>query len=40
VRNGILIYRDNSHLTATAARVLAEAFRQTVRAKGINLRGQ
>ena len=40
VRNGILIYSDNSHLTATAARVLTEAFRQTVRAKGINRRGQ
>jgi peptidoglycan/LPS O-acetylase OafA/YrhL len=40
VRNGILIYRDNSHLTATAARVLTEAFRQTVQAKGINLSGQ
>jgi len=40
VRNGILIYRDNSHLTATAARLLTDAFRQTVQAKDINLRGQ
>ena len=39
VRNGILIYRDNSHLTATAARVLTEAFRQTAQAKQIDLRG-
>ncbi|MEN3317655.1 MAG: hypothetical protein V7643_1056 [Mycobacterium sp.] len=40
VRNGILLYRDNSHLTATAAKVLTEAFRQSVQSKAVNLRGQ
>jgi hypothetical protein len=38
-RNGILLYRDNSHLTATAARVLTEAFRQMIQVKGVDLRG-
>jgi peptidoglycan/LPS O-acetylase OafA/YrhL len=38
-RNGVLLFRDNSHLTATAARVLTEAFRQMVQLKGIDLRG-
>jgi peptidoglycan/LPS O-acetylase OafA/YrhL len=40
VRNGILLYRDNSHLTATAAKVLTEAFRQSVQSKAVDLRGQ
>lgn len=39
-RNGVLIFRDNSHLTATAARILLEAFRQQANSRGIDLSGR
>ena len=36
-RNGILLYRDDSHLTVTAVRALLPAVEQQIRDKGIDL---
>lgn len=38
VRNSILLYRDNSHLTQTAAELFTHAFRQMLLAKGVPVR--
>jgi peptidoglycan/LPS O-acetylase OafA/YrhL len=39
VRNGTLLYRDDSHLTATAVKALLPAIQAQVRDKGIDLSG-
>jgi peptidoglycan/LPS O-acetylase OafA/YrhL len=40
VRNGTLLYRDDSHLTATAVKALQPAIQAQVRDKGIDLSGR
>jgi SGNH domain (fused to AT3 domains) len=40
VRNGTLLYRDDSHLTATAVKALLPAIQAQVRDKGIDLSGR
>lgn len=39
-RNGILLYRDDSHLTVTAVKTLTPAIEQQIRDHGINLGGR
>ena len=39
-RNGTLLYRDDSHLTATAVKALLPAIQAQVRDKGIDLSGR
>jgi len=40
VRNGMLLYRDDSHLTATAVKALTPAMQAQIREKGIDLSGR
>jgi peptidoglycan/LPS O-acetylase OafA/YrhL len=40
VRNGTLLYRDDSHLTATAVKALLPAMQAQIRDKGIDLTGR
>ena len=40
VRNGTLLYRDDSHLTATAVKALLPAIQAQIREKGIDLSGR
>ncbi|WNG92314.1 acyltransferase family protein [Mycobacterium sp. ITM-2016-00318] len=40
VRNGTLLYRDDSHLTATAVKALLPAVQAQIRDKGIDLSGR
>jgi peptidoglycan/LPS O-acetylase OafA/YrhL len=40
VRNGTLLYRDDSHLTATAVKALLPAIQAQIRDKGIDLSGR
>jgi peptidoglycan/LPS O-acetylase OafA/YrhL len=40
VRNGTLLYRDDSHLTATAVKALLPAVQAQIREKGITLSGR
>ncbi|WP_082950904.1 acyltransferase family protein [Mycobacterium sp. 1164985.4] len=40
VRNGTLLYRDDSHLTATAVKALLPAMQAQIREKGIDLSGR
>ena len=40
VRNGTLLYRDDSHLTATAVQALLPAIQAQIREKGIDLSGR
>jgi hypothetical protein len=39
VRNGTLLYRDDSHLTLTAVRALLPAVEAQIREKGVDLSG-
>ena len=40
VRNGTLLYRDDSHLTATAVKALLPAVQAQIREKAIDLSGR